>query len=66
MFAPSAAAPPVEEDEDCTAAILREMIRDVVRQELHGDPSGRMPGGLRSMIMREVAQVLTQGARAGR
>lgn len=63
---PAAALPPMDEDEDCTAAILREMIRDVVRQELNGDPSGRMPGGLRSMIMREVAQVLTQGARGGR
>lgn len=65
--APAAGTPAaIDDDEDCTALILREMIRDVVRQELNGDPSGKMPGGLRSMIMREVAQVVTQGARGSR
>lgn len=57
---------PAGEEEDCTATILRDMIREVVRQELAGDSAGLGAGDLRSMIMREVAQVLTKRGRGTR
>ena len=49
---------PIAED-DAGASIFSSMIRDMIRQELHGDPSGRMSRDLRAMVLREVAMAIT-------
>lgn len=58
--APQAAA----QGADDTATIFREMIRDVVRQELRGDRASGLSDELRTLILREVAQALTGGRAA--
>ena len=57
MMEPAMTATPAEDD--AGASIFSSMIRDMIRQELHGDPSGRMSRDLRAMVLREVAMAIT-------